>query len=241
MPLRTAENLRQLLDGAEGDSVTRGEDQRGHDRGADERGAEEFADAGTLERARRLLLGPDGALGQERPDQDQRQCGNHAGDERVAPGIMATLDRGKDVGKPSGQHICRTHEQATERREGLRPAKHTLTLLTVGKQFGQPGHRRDELHAHPDEYETAEEEQLRKRCGEARCQRGKGIEQDAECEHPPPPEQVGEITADQPEDSTRDRGHEEQCPCPAHVARATRAPESCCVGCGHAPLHQRVD
>ena len=222
MSLRPAKDLGQLLDRAEGDAVAGGKDQRRHHRGADERGAEQFADAGPLERASRLLLGPHGALGQERPDEDQRQGGDDAGDECVPPGLVVAVDRRQCQRELRREDVGQAHEQTTERGKRLRPPERTLPLPRVGEQFGEPCHRGHEFHAYADEHEAAEEQQLRQRRGKPRRQRRQRVEQDAEREHPPPPQQVGEVAAQQTEDAAGDRGHEEQSPRPLRVFGRTR-------------------
>ena len=206
-----------MLDRAEGDPVAGREHERGHDRRPHERRAEQLAKARPPERAGPLLLRPHRALRQERPDEDQGQRGDHAGDERVAPGLVAVMDRRQKIGEPCGQHVGRAHEQTAERREGLRPAEHPLPLLPIRKQFREPGHGRHELDAHADEHQATKEEQLWQRRGEAGGQRREGVEQDAEREHPPPAEQVGEIAADEAEHAAGDRGHEEERPGPLRV------------------------
>ena len=209
MPLRTPEDLRQLLDRAEGDAVAGGEHERGHDGGADERRAEEFADARPPERAGTLLLSPYGALRQEGTNENQRQGGDHAGDQRVPPGFVASLDHRQHVGEPGGEHVGRAHQQAAERREGLRPAEHPLPLLAVWKELGQPGDRRHKLHAHADEDQAAAEQQEWQRrdkpCGEGR----EGVEQDAVGEHPPAAEQIREVAAEQTKHAAGEGRHEE--------------------------------
>ena len=230
MALGTTEDLRKLLDRAEGDAVARCKHERGHHRRANERRAEEFTDTRPPERACPLLLRPHRALREEGPDQDQRQRGDHAGDQRVAPGLMPPLDRRQRVGVPSREHVGRAHEQATERREGLRPAEHPLPLLAVGKELSQPGHRRHELHAHADEHEAAEEEQDRQRRGEARGKRREGIEQDAVREHAAPAQEVGQVAADQAEDAAGDCRHEEQRPGPLRVFGRARHQERRALG-----------
>ena len=66
-------DLRDLLDGAEGGSIA----ARKHDCRDDGRlpqpGREDGGDAGALERARALSLGPNRALREKRPNDNQRQ------------------------------------------------------------------------------------------------------------------------------------------------------------------------
>ncbi len=86
---QSRDHLRNLLDRAERRAVGHRKHQRRHDRRPAELGREERRDARTLERACRLLLLPDRRLGQERTDEDERNRGNHAGHERVAPDARA--------------------------------------------------------------------------------------------------------------------------------------------------------
>ena len=110
-----AENLRQLLDGAEGDPVAGGEDECRHHGRPDKLGAEELPDAWAAECASGLLLRPHRALGEERPDQNQRQGRDDAGDEGVAPGLVAAMDRGEHAGVLGGEDVGHADEQAAER------------------------------------------------------------------------------------------------------------------------------
>ena len=89
----------------------------------------------------------------------QRQGGDDARDQRVAPRRVAPVDRGQRLREVDGEEVGAGHHQAADRREGLGPAQHGLAPPGVGEQLGQPRHRGHELDAHADEGGAAEEEQ----------------------------------------------------------------------------------
>ena len=171
---------------------------------------EDRAQARALERARLLLLLPRGRLGQERPDQDQRQRGDDAGDERVAPGLVPATDLRQRVRVVDRQVVGARDQQPSDRREGLRPAQHRLAPLGVREQLGDPRHRGHELHRDAHEGGAAEEEQHLRRGGEAGGERRERVEQDAPHQHAAPPEEVGQVAAEQAEGPSRERRHPEQ-------------------------------
>ena len=238
MPLRTAEDLRQLLDRTEGQPIAGGEHERRHNGCPHQRWAEEFADAGATQRASCFLFGPHRALRQERPNQDQRQRRDHAGDERVAPGIVASLNRRQQIGKPCRQHVGQSHQQSAQRRERLRPSQRPLALVAVGEKFGQPSDRRHKLNTHPDEHEAAEEQQHRQAGGKPRQQRRKRIEQNAVGENATSAPQIGQVAPQQAKHTAGERRHEKQRAGPAGVALAARAPQPQRLSLRHPAGHQ---
>ena len=238
MPLRTAEDLRQLLDRTEGQPIAGGEHERRHDGCPHQRRAEEFADAGATQRASCFLFGPHRALRQERPNQDQRQRRDHAGDERVAPGIVASLNRRQQIGKPCRQHVGQSHQQSAQGRERLRPSKRPFALVAVGEKFGQPSDRRHKLNTHPDEHEAAEKQQHRQAGGKPRQERRERIEQNAVGENAASAPQIGQIATEQAKHTTGERRHEKQRAGPAGVALAAGAPQPQRLSLRHPAGHQ---
>jgi hypothetical protein len=100
-------------------------------------------------------------------DDDQRDCGQHARHQRVAPRRMRILHRVEaEPGNRRQVHrmlhdeaVDGRDEQSSKRRERLCVAEDLLTPLRLGEQLGEPGHGGHELHAHPDEHETSQDEQ----------------------------------------------------------------------------------
>ena len=183
-------------------------------------GLNSASDAGPLELARHAFAFPLRRFGQERADENQRNRRDDAGDERVTPGFVTAVNRRQIERDLGGEHVHRADEQAAERRERLRVAEHFFALIAVGEQFRQPRHGGDEFHAHADEHEAAEHQQLRQRRGIARREGRERIKQNAERQHAPATEPVGEITAEQTEHAARDGRDEEQRARPLHVLSA---------------------
>ncbi len=101
-------------------------------------------------------------------------------------------------------------------------AQNFFALHAVGKQFRQPRHRRHKLHAHADEHEAPEKEQLIRRGGKARAKRRHRIKQNAVSQHPPSSKKVSQITAEQTKDATADCRHKKDDPKPMRKLRRAR-------------------
>ena len=114
-PLRSAENLRQLLDCAECDAVTRGENECGDDRRANKFRAEQFANAGTLELSGVAFALPLRRFGKKWANQNQRQRGNHAGNQRVTPRFVSAVNGGKIERNFRGDDIDDADQKSAER------------------------------------------------------------------------------------------------------------------------------
>ena len=176
-----------------------------------------------------FLLVPDRRLRQKRPDEDERDRRDDAGHQRVSP-RRVRIGNGGAEGR-NGRQACgvrhrepvrRRHEQTAERRERLRVAEHFLAPLRFREQLGEPGHRRHEFDAHADEHETPKDEQHLDRGREARYEGGDGVDQDAVGQHAPPSEAIGQIPAEQAEDTAGKRGDVEHPPDPHLILGRSR-------------------
>ena len=123
--------------------------------------AEQGEDAGAFELAGLAFALPLGGLGQERPDQDQRDGRDHPRNQRVTPGLVSTVDRRQIERNLRRQHIHRAHEQPAKGRERLGITEHLLALIPVREQLRQPRHGGHELDAHADEHQATKHQQLR--------------------------------------------------------------------------------
>ncbi len=211
-----------VLDGAEGGAVAAREHERRDEGDLLEVALEDRRQARPLQRPGFLLLLPGRGLRQEGADDDQRDGGDDARDQRVAPRRVAPGDRGQGLGEVDGEEVGARHHQAAHRGEGLGPAQHRFAPPGLGEQLGQPRDRRHELDAHADEGRAAEEEQPADRGREARGHRGERVEQDAPDEDAATAEQVGEVAAEQAEDPAGDRGQPEEPPHPEVELRGAR-------------------
>ena len=204
------DDARHLLDGAEGRAVGEREHQRRHDGRAAKLRREQRGNRRPPQRARRLLLQPGRRFRQERPDQDQRQRRNDAGDQRVAPWRVAAGDRGQRRAVGHRDVIGAGDHEAADRRERLRVAEGLFTLPGVGEDLRDPRDGRHELDEHADVGRRAEEQQHPDVGGEARGHRGERVDQDAPHQHAAPAEAVGQVAADQPERAADQRRDPEE-------------------------------
>ena len=97
------------------------------------------------------------------------------------------------------------HHDPAKRGERLRVSQHTLPPCRLREQFGQPRDGGHKFHAHADEHQAPKHQQHLHRGRKAGCKRRKSVKQNTEGQHPPPPEQVREIAAKQPENAARKR------------------------------------
>ena len=211
-----------VLDGPEGGAVAAREHEGGDEGDLLEVALEDRRQARALEGPGFLLHPPGRGFRQEGADDDQRDGGDDARDQGVAPRRVAPGDRGQGLGEVDGEEVGARHHQAAHRREGLGPAQHGLPPPGFGEQLRQPRHRRHELDAHADEGRAAEEEQPADRGREARGHRGERVEQDAPHEDAATAEQVGEVAPEQAEDPAGDGGQPEEPPHPEVELRGAR-------------------
>ena len=146
-----------------------------------------------------FFLQPGRRLRQEWTDDDERQRGNDAGDQRVAPRRVAAGNRGQRRAVGDCDVVGAGDQQAADRRERLRVAEGLFTLPGVGEDLGDPRHRRHELDEHADVGGRAEEQQHPDVGGEAGGHRRERIDQNAPHQHAAPAEPVGQVAADQAE------------------------------------------
>ena len=118
---------------------------------------------------------------------------------------------GVSVGDHPG--VDASDHQSTNGGESLRPPENLFLLSPIRKQLGQPGDGRDEFHTHTNEGCGAKEHKLphrRAHCGEGGRKR---IQGDAACKNRPPPEAIGEPSAQKTENTSAQRGD------PKHLAQ----------------------
>src|SRR5579864_4761090 len=126
---QSASDLRGLLDGAESGCVGAGEQQRGDDGGAAITWLKHFGEAGALEGSGLAFMFPDGRFGKERAEDGERNGGNDGGDQRIAPGGVAVINRGERGADVAGEIAGFGDGGSAERREGLSPAEDALASL----------------------------------------------------------------------------------------------------------------
>ena len=185
-----------------------------------------------------LFLLPLGRFRQEGADDNQRDGGDQSAHQCVAPnGCVASVRYGtKNAGEPVRHHrqpaagagdlrkvaVNNRHREAAYRGEGLGVAQNFFALHAVGEQFRQPGHRRHKLHAHTDEHEAPEKEQLIRRGGKARAKRRHRIKQYAVSQHSPSAKQICQVTAQQTKDAAANGRHKKDNPKPMRKLRRAR-------------------
>ncbi len=86
-------DLRRELNRTKGRTVAAREEKRRDDRRLTVRGGEQTRHAGTGQRPLLTFLLPDRGFRQEGTDENQRQRGDHARDQRVSPGVVVAIDR----------------------------------------------------------------------------------------------------------------------------------------------------
>jgi len=217
------------LQSAEGRAEAAGKHQSGDDCGPTEIGGEELPQAGAFEGAGFLLGLPGWGFGEKWTNDDQRKGRDESGHQRVPPrGVAIETERVAD-GEPVEQRNRRErvgiagrdsegdrHQQSADRGERLRVAEDPLAAFPLGEEFCQPRDRGDKLDTDADEDEAPEREEHPDVGGKPRKKRRERINQDAPGKHPPPPETVGQITADEPDQSTGE-GRDEEQPTDPHV------------------------
>ena len=204
------DDLWEVLDGTEGDAVAAGEEGGGGEGGAEEARGEEFGEAGAFEETGGAFGFPDRGFREERPDDDERDGWDEAGDERVAPCLVVAVDGGEGGGGGDAPFVDGGDEEATEGGEGLGEAEDLFLLFFVGEEFSEPCDGGDEFDADADEDAAAEGEEHGEAGGVAGGAGTECVEEDAPCEDAAAAEAVGEPAAEEAEDAAGDGGDEEE-------------------------------
>ena len=208
-----------MLDGTEGDAVAAGEEGGGGEGGAEEPWSEEFGDAGAFEETGGAFGFPDGGFREERPDDDEGDGWDEAGDERVAPCLVVAVDGREGGCGGDAPFVDACDEETAEGGEGLGEAEDLFLLFFVREEFSEPCDGGDEFDADPDEDAAAEGEEHGEAGGVACGAGAEGVEEDAPCEDAAAAEAVGEPAAEEAEDTAGDGWDEEEEPGPFLVFR----------------------
>src|ERR1700722_6153579 len=182
----------------------------------------QFQDAGTLQRAFFLLLFPDGRFGQEGTDDEQRNGWKYAPQNRVSPGLVATVNGGKQGTNRQAQVTRAAHHNSASRSKHLREAENRFPLFSFRKQPGEPGSHRDEFHRYTDKREAPINQQLQSGRRITRGQSGKAEQQNTPEQNAASAEAVDPVSPEQAEYSPGDGGNVEHQSDPLIELRATR-------------------
>ena len=111
---QAGDHLGKVLNGAKGDAVAAGKEGRGDQRGAEEGRRKEFRQARAAQGARVFFGLPGRRLGQEGPDDDERNGGDQARDEGVAPCFVGPVDGREGSRGFDAKTINEGHEEAAD-------------------------------------------------------------------------------------------------------------------------------
>ena len=125
------------------------------------------------------------------------------------------------AGKTSAHEIASLFASATsnppmDEKAWVAP-QNLFALDRVRKQFSQPCDRGDEFNADADENQASPKQQLLQGGGITCREGGERIQQNAARQDPATPKPIGQVTAQQPENTAGQGRNKEEGPCPSHI------------------------